>query len=215
MGPRESPRQAACDGVLSRARRTTAALAVALVVFLAVPTISATPATAVAAAPARTAAACVAPGAPFAPTVTSIPAIGRSVDVVGVRRTAAGAVGSPPVSKRGKWLVGLDPQTWPGDGEGTVIMAAHTWPDGSALGNALLRSLRAGDRLVLGNGDGAAACYRVTKRRKYGATGVPRKKAFRWWGPEQLVIVVCSGKRLGPGRWSHRTIWYATPVAEG
>ncbi|MBM0128176.1 class F sortase [Pimelobacter simplex] len=195
--------------------REAAALVVAVLVALAVPTLSVVPATAGTGAPARTAAGCVAPGVPFVPTVATIPAIDRSVGVVGVRRTAAGAVGSPPLSKRGKWLIGLDPQAWPGDGEGTVIMTAHTWPDGSALGNALLGSLRAGDRLVLGDGDGAAACYQVTKRRKYGASRVPRKKAFRWWGPEQVVIVVCSGKRLGPGRWTHRTIWYATPVVDG
>ncbi|MBM7516972.1 class F sortase [Nocardioides nitrophenolicus] len=164
----------------------------------------------------RAAVSCATPAGPLSPASISIPAIDRSVGVVRVRRTPSGAVGTPPVTKRGKWLMGLDPQVRPGEGEGTVIMAAHTWPDDSALGNALLRSLAVGDRLVLANGAGSAtACYQVTKRKKYGATKVPRKKAFRWWGPEQLVIVVCSGKRLGPGRWTHRTIWYATPVSDG
>ncbi|MDQ6522994.1 class F sortase [Nocardioides sp. LHD-245] len=162
------------------------------------------------------AAACTTPAGPFSPATASVPAIGRSVSVVRVRRTPAGAVGTPPVTKRGKWLMGLDPQVRPGGGKGTVIMAAHTWPDNSALGNALLRSLGVGDRLRLANGKASAtACYQVTKRKKYAAAKVPRKKAFRWWGPEQLVIVVCSGKRLGPGRWTHRTIWYATPVSDG
>lgn len=161
----------------------------------------------------RAAAACSAPAGPFSPATTSIPAIGRSVSVVRVRRTPSGAVGTPPVTKRGKWLMGLDPQVRPGGGKGSVIMVAHTWPDDSALGNALLGSLAVGDRLQLANGS-ANACYQVTKRKKYGAAKVPRKKAFRWWGPEQLVIVVCSGKRLGPGRWTHRTIWYATPVVD-
>ena len=196
---------------MSRARRTAAA-AVLTVAFAGavVPGASAD----APAPPSRAARACVSPPAPFHPSTASIPPIGRSVRVVRVRRTASGAVGTPPVSRRGKWLMGLDPQALPGDGEGTVIMAAHTWPDGSALGNALLRSLRAGDRLELGNGS-AVACYQVTQRKEYGAAKVPRRKAFRWWGPEQLVIVVCSGTRLGPGRWTHRTVWYATPVADG
>ncbi|WP_141004621.1 class F sortase [Nocardioides humi] len=156
---------------------------------------------------------CTAPSRPFTPTTATIPAIDRSTTVVRVRRTAKGAVGAPPVSKRGKWLLGRDPQARPGEGEGTVIMTAHTWPDGTALGNALLRSLRKGGRVVLGNKAGTeAACYQVTRRKRYAAARVPRKKAFRWWGPEQLVIVVCSGKRLGPGHWSHRTVWYAVPV---
>lgn len=90
---------------------------------------------------------------------------------------------------------------------------AHTWPDGSALGNALLRSLRRGGQITFaGRGGDEVACYRVTQRRSYRAERLPRRKAFRDWGPEQLVIVVCSGKRLGPGRWTHRTVWYATPV---
>ncbi|TQK73281.1 MULTISPECIES: class F sortase [unclassified Nocardioides] len=188
-----------------------AALTVSLAVVLGgavVPGADATPVERV-----RATAACSTPAGPFTPATTSIPAIGRSVSVVRVRRTPSGAVGTPPVTKRGKWLMGLDPQVRPGGGKGSVIMVAHTWPDDSALGNALLRSLAVGDRLQLANGS-ANACYQVTGRKKYGATKVPRKKAFRWWGPEQLVIVVCSGKRLGPGRWTHRTIWYATPVVD-
>jgi len=27
-----------------------------------------------------------------------------------------------------------------------------------------------------------------------------------------VVIVVCSGERLGPGDWTHRTLWFASPV---
>jgi hypothetical protein len=199
---------------VKRAGRTAAAAALA--VALAGAVVPGASAASAVPAPQPRSAACASPAAPFTPATAGIPAIGRSVGVVRVRRTASGAVGTPPVSKRGKWLMGLDPQVRPGDGEGTVIMVAHTWPDSSALGNALLRSLVVGDRLVLANGNGSAtACYQVTQRRQYGATRIPRKKAFRWWGPEQLVIVVCSGKRLGPGRWTHRTLWFADPVSDG
>ena len=31
-------------------------------------------------------------------------------------------------------------------------------------------------------------------------------------GPPQIAIIVCSGRRLGPGHWTHRTIWFAKPV---
>ena len=30
-------------------------------------------------------------------------------------------------------------------------------------------------------------------------------------GQPQLAIVVCSGRRLGPGQWEKRTIWFARP----
>ena len=32
-------------------------------------------------------------------------------------------------------------------------------------------------------------------------------------GPPQLAIVVCSGRRLGPGVWTKRTVWFASPSA--
>jgi hypothetical protein len=120
---------------------------------------------AVAPARVRAAAACATPASAFSPATAEIAAVGRSVRIVPVRRTASGAVGTPPTTRRGKWLMGLDPQVRPGAGKGTVIMAAHTWPDGSALGNALLRRLAVGDRLVLAKGDGSAtACYQITQR---------------------------------------------------
>ncbi|AIY15893.1 class F sortase [Pimelobacter simplex] len=155
---------------------------------------------------------CVRPTSAFKPTGARIATVDRNLRMVTVRRTKNGAIGAPTTKAAGKFQLGWDPETRPGSGEGSVITVAHTWPDGSALGNALLRSTRKGAMIVVSGKGGATACYRVTKRASYRAAQVPRKKAFRYWGPEQLVIVVCSGKRLGPGRWTHRTIWYATPV---
>jgi len=31
-------------------------------------------------------------------------------------------------------------------------------------------------------------------------------------GQPQLAIIVCSGQRLGPGVWTRRTLWFASPV---
>ena len=36
---------------------------------------------------------------------------------------------------------------------------------------------------------------------------------YRLDGPPRLGIVVCSGKRTGPGQWSKRTVWFAKPSA--
>jgi hypothetical protein len=30
-------------------------------------------------------------------------------------------------------------------------------------------------------------------------------------GPPQLAILVCSGRRLAPGVWEKRTVWFAAP----
>jgi hypothetical protein len=107
----------------------------------------------------------------------------------------------------------LDSGIRPGDRAGNALLNAHTWPDGSAIGNSLLADLDEGDRIVAG-ADQGALCYQVIDRVEVRAGS--RKAAKRYFarkGPPQLAIVVCSGERLGPGRWTHRTIWYASPVA--
>jgi hypothetical protein len=106
----------------------------------------------------------------------------------------------------------MDPYTLPASRRGTVILSGHTWPDGSALGNAMLRNLDVGDRVRLAGTDGKRACYRIGQRISYPVGDVPYRKAFRSDGRERLVIVTCSGTRLGPGNWTHRTLWYAAPV---
>ena len=62
------------------------------------------------------------------------------------------------------------------------------------------------------HGDGARLCYRVTERVEVPAErGLPRYYATD--GPPQVAIVVCSGRRLGPGEWENRTVWFAAPAA--
>ncbi|MCX6397377.1 MAG: class F sortase [Propionibacteriales bacterium] len=158
-------------------------------------------------------ASCKRPANGFVPSRAEIPAIGRTVKVIQVKRTSSGQVGAGPVTQEGKWLMAMDPQTKPASRKGSVILSGHTWPDGSALGNAMLRDLHRGDGIVLTGSNGRRACYRITERTSYPVDEVPRNKAFRYWGPEQVVIVACSGKRLGPGNWTRRTIWYGVPVA--
>lgn len=96
-------------------------------------------------------------------------------------------------------------------------MTAHTYPrDGSyglALGNRLLAKLRKGDLLIATGRDGHRLCYRVTRVMRVRATrSVPAY--YTSTGKPRLAILVCSGNRRGPGDWSHRTIWFATPVSD-
>lgn len=146
------------------------------------------------------------------PVKAALPALGRTVGVIQVPRTRENAVGAGPVTTRGKWLMAMDPQTRPASGHGSVILSGHAWPDGSALGNALARDLQVGDRVRMVGRRAQQACYRVTERTSYRANQVPLRKTFRFRGPEQLVIVTCSGRRISPGHWTRRTVWYAVPV---
>lgn len=145
----------------------------------------------------------------FVPSTITIDGVARDAEVMGMPRDAAGVPGVPPVAAK-------DVFAWdrggvrPGARKGHVLLNTHTWPDGSAMGNALLAELREGELIEL-RGSGAAACYRVTKR-----VEVREEDGYPGWaatdGPPKVVIVVCSGDRLGPGRWTHRTLWFASPV---
>ena len=145
----------------------------------------------------------------FVPRTLTVPGIARRARVLALPRDAAGVPGVPPVSDKLSFAWdrgGIEP----GSAVGHVLLNTHTWPDGTAMGNKLLAGLQVGGRMVLRAGP-RAACYTVTER-----TEVLASDGFPGWdavdGPPEVVIVVCSGKRLGPGNWTHRTLWFASPA---
>lgn len=149
----------------------------------------------------------------FTPRSISVPGATRAAGIVTPPRDASGIPGTPPLTAAGKaeFAWDLEQGTRPGDLRGNVIVNTHTWPDGSALGNRLLAVLHRGDRVVV-RGDGVRLCYRVTDRVEVPAsTSMPRY--YRKHGPPQLAILTCSGTRLGPGVWTMRTVWFASPVS--
>lgn len=150
---------------------------------------------------------------PFAPVRISVPGVARGVPVVTPPRDTNGVPGVPPLSADGKSIFAWDRAQGirPGDPRGNVLLNAHTWPDGSALGNHLLEGLEVGSRIVL-EGRRAELCYRVTEEVEVSAEeGLARY--YDTDGPPQIAIVVCSGRRLGPGQWENRTVWFASPSA--
>jgi hypothetical protein len=146
------------------------------------------------------------------PTEVSIPGIDRHISVLPVAREANGLPGTPPLTLTGKQSMAFDLGNGirPGDSKGNALLNAHTYPDDSALGNKLLDGLQEGARIVV-HGATGYICYDVTNRIEVPA-GV-YKPYFAKKGQPQIAIVVCSGKRLGPGVWTKRTIWFASPIA--
>jgi hypothetical protein len=148
----------------------------------------------------------------FWPTRANVQHVARRVPVLAMGRYGNGIPKPPPLTTSGKRSFGWDRKgPKPGSHRGNVRFNAHTYPDGSALGNALLRGLKVGDRIIV-RGSTKAICYKVTRR----ISVRPRSWAARvgyysTTGPPKLAIVVCSGTRLGPGNWTRRTIWYARP----
>lgn len=148
----------------------------------------------------------------FVPARVRVPGVGAR-DVVGLPRDASGTTGVPPVSTEGKSQFAWDaPGVRPGSSRGNVLLNAHTWPDGSALGNQLLEVLDRGDVIAVLGAEGQRLCYRVTDRVQV-PFDAPGDRYYDAAGPAQVAIVVCSGTRLGPGAWTHRTLWFGTPVA--
>lgn len=150
---------------------------------------------------------------PFEPAAISVEGVEDDVAVVYPPRASPDVPGTPPTDAAGKQLFAFDRDTGieAGAERGNALLNAHTFPDGSALGNRLLDGLEEGGRIVLA-GDGQTLCYRVTDRVEVDAY----EPFFRYYetdGPHQIAIVVCSGDRLGPGVWTERTVWFAEPAA--
>jgi hypothetical protein len=150
---------------------------------------------------------------PFTPGALVVRGVTDRRPVLTIPRDANGVPGVPPLTAAGKQEFAFDPEqgVLPGDPRGNVLLNAHTWPDGSGLGNQLLQGVRRGTMIVV-TGEGQRLCYRVTSKVEVDATK-PQPAYFATDGPPQLAIVVCSGERLGPGQWTKRTIWYAAPVS--
>ena len=131
------------------------------------------------------------------------------------RRAAAGRDAGPwrPAAHHG----GQEEFAWdtkqsvrPGDLHGHVLLNAHVWPDGSAVGNRMLAKLahRRPDR---GEGHQPEALLPGGQAGPGARVGRPAGLLHET-GPPRLAFVTCSGKRLGPGVWTKRTVWYAAPM---
>ena len=160
---------------------------------------------------APTAGGCAVVPQPFKPTSVDVAGVTTGAQVVTPPRESDGVPGAPPLTNRGKHEFAYDlvQNVAPGAAKGNVLLNAHTWPDGSALGNAMLDRLKVGDAIVV-HGATSSLCYRVTQRIEVLASK-GYADYYNRTGPPRLAIVVCSGRRIGPGDWTKRTIWFASP----
>ena len=148
---------------------------------------------------------------PFVPTSISVDQVVTNAPVLALPRDAYDVPQAPPLSAAGKSQFAWDkPTLAPGSPKGNVLINAHTYPDGSALGNRLLDHFQVGDRIIV-RGANAELCYQVTKRVVIEAAD-GSYEYYEKNGPPQLALIVCSPPRLGPGNWKNRTIWYASPI---
>jgi hypothetical protein len=153
----------------------------------------------------------------FRPTSITVRQVIGATRVLAQGRDRRGVPKPPPLTSRGKWQFAWDKTVRPGTRHGVVRLTAHTYPRwaGVALGNRLLDRLHEDAVLVVaGARRGERLCYRVTRRRSV-AAGSAVRAYYSSGGPARLAILVCSGVRRGPGDWSRRTIWFASPIDVG
>ncbi len=115
---------------------------------------------------------CAETDTPFRPRTIAIPGVTRGAPVIAPPRDAHGVPGVPPLTNDGKLEFAWDRAQGirPGDPHGNVLLNAHTWPDGSALGNRMLAHLHKGDRIVV---RGAGRRAQTVARASGCATGSP------------------------------------------
>jgi hypothetical protein len=145
----------------------------------------------------------------FVPLAARIRHVGRNIPVLAMGRGAGRVPLPPPLNSLGKRSFAWDKYgPKPGSALGNVRFNAHTYLDQTWLGNRLLTHLQVGNRIIV-YGKSSLLCYRVTKR----VVTTPDHLGgyYALYKSPKLAIVVCSGKRLGPGNWTKRTIWYAKP----
>ncbi|HUR75118.1 MAG TPA: class F sortase [Sporichthya sp.] len=149
---------------------------------------------------------------PFVPTSVSIEGVSKKIAILPLPRDSSDIPGTPPLTTLGKQSMAFDLGSGirPGSLKGNALLNAHTYPDGSALGNKLLKELKEGEQIQVA-GPLGHMCYEVTKRVEVPAGTY--KPYFDKKGKPQIAIVVCSGERTGPGVWTKRTLWFASPVA--
>ncbi|WP_310961960.1 class F sortase [Nocardioides terrisoli] len=152
---------------------------------------------------------------PFVPTSITIPGITRDSAVIALPRDANNIPSPLPLTDAAKHEFAWDeqPSPMPGAKKGNVILNTHTWPWFStpAMGNLLLEHLHRGDRIIV-RGKDTHLCYQVTRKVSIWADQ-PYPAYYVTDGRPQLAIMVCSGTRVGPGDWDHRTAWFASPMA--
>lgn len=107
------------------------------------------------------------------------------------------------------------------DDNSILRLTAHTWSDGSAVGNVINTKIRPGAIIVVhGSKKAQVACYRVTAREQVtivGATSKQKVKANavlrRYNGiraQDDLGIMVCSGEHFAVGVYRDRLNVFAT-----
>lgn len=150
-----------------------------------------------------------------------------SIEHFGVRKVLSlglandGTAETPPYDQPDKFgFYGLGSK--PGSAKGMVAFNAHTFSQGTWLGNELLAKLEVGDIIIVaGEKKSERLCYVIDKKpavyklRASDPKDLPVFPVERVYGfdrPSQLSLTVCSDYDVKNKVWLLRTVWLATPI---
>jgi hypothetical protein len=151
---------------------------------------------------------------PFVPTAVAVSQVGaRAVQSLGRIQVGENGFSLPDPEGLNSQVYAWDREgAQPGSGRGAVNLTAHTYPPGQdALGNQLFDQLEVGD-IVDVRGTQQSLKYRVEERVEVSVADYPSARVLDEVGAPYLTITICSGERRGPGDWTMRTVWFATPL---
>lgn len=142
--------------------------------------------------------------------------VASDAPVMSLGLAADGTAAAPPKDqpKTVGWY-NLGPR--PGSDKGKVVLTAHTYHRGGALGNALNseQGLRLGDVIRLTDASGRTLCYRHTRTAKVMVKDYDPKSTVLYddHGAPMLAIVICWDYERSTKFWASRIIFYAEPLA--
>ncbi|WP_148060582.1 class F sortase [Luteococcus japonicus] len=159
---------------------------------------------------------CSTSASPLVPTRITLGDVASDAPVMSLGLAADGTAAAPPKDqpKTVGWY-NLGPR--PGSDKGKVVLTAHTYHRGGALGNALNseQGLRLGDVIRLTDASGRTLCYRHTRTAKVMVKDYDPKSTVLYddHGAPMLAIVICWDYERSTKFWASRIIFYAEPLA--
>lgn len=144
------------------------------------------------------------------PTRFVVSRMGVDVPMMNVGKDENGKPGAPP--KSAAYAVAwYNRSSEVASKQGNVMLTAHTYRNGQALGNDLVKGLQPGDVIKISDKSGAQACYTYTGKRKVDVKTYDAKSGWFYnpTGPAQLALMVCWDRNPATGDWDSRYIFYA------
>lgn len=181
------------------------------------PGATASPQTSTVAAGGPVPAGCSTQASPIVPTRITMGSVTTDSPVLSLGLAGDGSIETPPFDQPRSvgWFNG-GPK--PGAAQGKVVLTAHTFHKGGALGNALhdeKSGLKVGDVIRVTDASGKTLCYRYTKQAKLLVKNYdPNSTAvYDNDGKPMLAIVICWDWDAARKFWDSRVVYYAEPLA--